>query len=347
MSIDYTYQTFLVTKNKDILPYFEFNLENTKYNLRIEQDLNTALENINKLNGNNENVIIFFDFDNKEMEPLEFLKKMKESDIYKKVAFFTLYELPYREVISIIKQGAIDFIRFDQEKPKESEDISKQIFWAINASRIEINQIKLSEEEYGKKVQIWDDWKGYLLNKSKLDLIAALEKKEELNEGEKSKVLNFKQIEELEDYLYELNKREKDKIPKMNLLMIEDEAELRDVFSTIINKEGKYNIYLAETGTEGVEIIEKEKIDIVILDIMLPDGKGVKLFWITHKWPEMETIVFSAYKDNEIIANTVGKGAYDYITKQEDLDILMTSIDSAAEKIHYFRKIPELISDLG
>ncbi len=58
-----------------------------------------------------------------------------------------------------------------------------------------------------------------------------------------------------------------------NILVIEDEKSVSEVLKAYLEREGD-GVYCTEGGLEGIEIFRKEKIDLVILDLMLPDIDG-------------------------------------------------------------------------
>ncbi|MDU4660118.1 MAG: response regulator, partial [Clostridium butyricum] len=58
-----------------------------------------------------------------------------------------------------------------------------------------------------------------------------------------------------------------------NILIIEDEKSVSDVVKAYLEKEG-YGVYSTESGLDGIEVFRKEKIELVILDLMLPDIDG-------------------------------------------------------------------------
>ena len=59
----------------------------------------------------------------------------------------------------------------------------------------------------------------------------------------------------------------------MNILLIEDEERVADITTKYLQKEN-YNVYTAYTGQKGLDIFYKHPIDVVLLDLMLPDIQG-------------------------------------------------------------------------
>lgn len=59
----------------------------------------------------------------------------------------------------------------------------------------------------------------------------------------------------------------------INILVVEDEENIRNIIKKVLEREG-YHIFLAATGEEGFDVIEKVHIDLIVLDLMLPDIDG-------------------------------------------------------------------------
>jgi len=59
-----------------------------------------------------------------------------------------------------------------------------------------------------------------------------------------------------------------------SILIVDDEKAIVKMLEMTLKKEGFQNIFTAHTGREALSIVEKQKIDIIILDVMLPDESG-------------------------------------------------------------------------
>lgn len=99
------------------------------------------------------------------------------------------------------------------------------------------------------------------------------------------------------------------------ILIVDDEQDIADLLSTVLKREGFSNVYTANTAKEGLEAFKRYMPDLVLLDIMLPDGNGYDLY------PKLQAIkpvciLFVSAKDEEM-DRLLGfaMGADDYITK--------------------------------
>ncbi|WP_244833670.1 response regulator transcription factor [Clostridium sp. BJN0001] len=100
----------------------------------------------------------------------------------------------------------------------------------------------------------------------------------------------------------------------MNILVAEDEIDIRSLISLHIKKEG-HNIFEAENGEEAFEIFKKEKIDLAVIDIMMPKMNGIELMQKIRDESTVPIIFLTAMgKDSDKVLG-LGLGADDYIVK--------------------------------
>ena len=105
---------------------------------------------------------------------------------------------------------------------------------------------------------------------------------------------------------------------KQTILIIEDEEAIADILSYSLKKEG-FLVFTASTGTKGLEIINGVEIDLVLLDLMLPDMTG---FDICRKIVSISSIpIIMLTARDDIVDKVTGLelGAMDYITKPFDI----------------------------
>ena len=101
----------------------------------------------------------------------------------------------------------------------------------------------------------------------------------------------------------------------MRILIVEDEEDTRRAFSSILRKRS-YEVLEASTGEGAISIIEKERPDMVYLDISLADNvSGMEVLkQCKPKFPEIEIVMMSAY-ESEYKAESITLGAYSFIRK--------------------------------
>ncbi len=119
---------------------------------------------------------------------------------------------------------------------------------------------------------------------------------------------------------------------RLKILVIDDDQSMREILETILKD--KYIVLTASTGGAGIRILEQENINIVMLDLRLPDIDGLDVLKnIKDKYPEVEVMVISAVKDIDVVVRAMKLGAYNYITKEFDPDELLTLIDKLRENL--------------
>ncbi len=96
-----------------------------------------------------------------------------------------------------------------------------------------------------------------------------------------------------------------------NILVVEDDIDIHNLIKKVLEKE-QYKVINAYSGTEALMLIEKENIDLILLDLMLPGLSGEE---IIEKIKEIPIIVISAKMSEEDKINALLNGANDYIVK--------------------------------
>lgn len=106
------------------------------------------------------------------------------------------------------------------------------------------------------------------------------------------------------------------------ILIVEDDASIHDILSSMLKIEG-FGILNAYSGTEAMMLLEKESVDLIILDLMLPGLNGEELI---RRVSYIPIIVLSAKITTEDKVNCLLSGANDYITKPFDKDELLARV---------------------
>jgi DNA-binding response OmpR family regulator len=99
------------------------------------------------------------------------------------------------------------------------------------------------------------------------------------------------------------------------ILLVDDEPDLLTMVSAILKDDGFQNILAAGTMKEGAGIAEKEKPDLLILDVMLPDGDGFALMEQLRAFTDAPVIFLTAKDEPRDKLSGLGLGADDYVTK--------------------------------
>ena len=116
------------------------------------------------------------------------------------------------------------------------------------------------------------------------------------------------------------------------ILIVEDDESLVDGLVMNLEMEG-YSVSVALDGREAVEAIRREKPDLVLLDVMLPELNGFEvLSALRRDNPELPVVMLSARDQPDDIVIGLDLGADDYVTKPFDLRMLLARINAAMRR---------------
>lgn len=134
---------------------------------------------------------------------------------------------------------------------------------------------------------------------------------------------------------------------KANILIIDDEDDIRKLLSRIIRLEG-YQVFQAETGSRGLRMLEREKIHVTICDVKLPDANGVEMVpKIKELNPQGEVILLTAFGTIPDSVTAIKSGAFDYITKGDDNNKIIPLVSRAVDKALLQFRVAELEEKVG
>lgn len=117
------------------------------------------------------------------------------------------------------------------------------------------------------------------------------------------------------------------------ILIVDDEKAIRRTLKEILEYE-KYEVEEAEDGEIGLQKIEKNNYDVVILDVKMPKKDGLEVLGdMQQKGIDTPVIVLSGHGNTDTAVEAVKKGAFDYISKPPDLNRLLITVRNAMDKV--------------
>lgn len=119
---------------------------------------------------------------------------------------------------------------------------------------------------------------------------------------------------------------------KKNLLIVEDDVEIRKMLSIYFTDE-EFNILEAETGKDAVLIFKNEKIDLVFLDIMLPEVDGLRVCEVLRESSDVPVIMLTAKSQEEDKLRGFEYGADEYVTKPFSLKVLAARANALMKRV--------------
>jgi len=115
------------------------------------------------------------------------------------------------------------------------------------------------------------------------------------------------------------------------LLVVDDEIAMRHNVRDLLASPS-LRVLEAEDGSRALTLVEREKVDVVLLDINLPGIDGIEtLAKIKERTPDLPVILFTAFGTSERVIEAMKKGAYDYIEKPFEADDLQLAISRALD----------------
>ena len=119
---------------------------------------------------------------------------------------------------------------------------------------------------------------------------------------------------------------------KMRMMLVDDEERFLSTTQKLLTKKG-YDVVTASSGTEALEIIRVQNIHVVILDVKMPGMDGnATLKEIKRQVPLVEVIMLTGHATMESAIDGLKSGAFDYLMKPVDIDIIIQKAEEAFEK---------------
>jgi two-component system, NarL family, response regulator NreC len=125
---------------------------------------------------------------------------------------------------------------------------------------------------------------------------------------------------------------------RLRILIADDHEVMRTGVRALIEQEPEWQVCgTATNGQEAVDAARKQKPDVVILDMTMPELDGLEaLREIKRALPNTEVVIFSAYHSEEVIGQLFEAGAKSYVQKSDVSRHLVTAIKSLAEHKPFF-----------
>jgi len=121
------------------------------------------------------------------------------------------------------------------------------------------------------------------------------------------------------------------KIPA-KVLIVDDEKDFVEMFSLRLATQGE-KVFTAYSGQEALTLLEKEPIDVVILDIRMPGMDGIEtLKQIKKLYPIVEVILLTGHGSTETAVEGMKLGAFDYLMKPADFEDIKIKLENARKR---------------
>jgi len=133
---------------------------------------------------------------------------------------------------------------------------------------------------------------------------------------------------------------------RKTLLVVDCDAEIRDTLTSIFRQD--FRVLRAATGEAALQMMEKEGVDLMMLDVRLPGVSGLEVLRIIKEnYPFVEVVVISALQEVDIAIEAMRFGAYHYISKDFDRQGVRSLMTNASERQDLSRSVLRLRAEIA
>lgn len=224
------------------------------------------------------------------------------------------------EAVEVMKAGAFDYV----VSPFTKWTLIKKINLAIQSIDYTQKIQELSEKLILEQSHLKIKWE-YKQNNSD----------SQFQDNKNDSYYNLESTEKLKEKIKGFQARQFE--TKTVILIVEDDPSINSILQTLLNK--KFIVLSAKDGKECKELLKKQKIDLILLDIYLPDTTGILLMDFIKQYQKgCPVIIMTAFKEIDIAIQALQLGANDYINKPFLKDQLFNSISKCLH-INYMQKL--------
>jgi DNA-binding NtrC family response regulator len=133
---------------------------------------------------------------------------------------------------------------------------------------------------------------------------------------------------------------------RKTVLIVDDDEGMRDTLSAVLRRD--FRLLKAATGEAALQIMEKEAVDLMMLDVRLPGINGFEVLKIVKEnYAYIEVIVISALKELDTAVEAMRHGAYHYLSKDFDIESVRTLVKNASERQELSRHVMRLSAEVA
>ena len=130
------------------------------------------------------------------------------------------------------------------------------------------------------------------------------------------------------------------------ILLIEDERQLRDNLQILLQSAG-YQVITAANGVEGIQQLREQAFDLVLTDLVMPGMDGFKVMdYLRVHSPETVVVAITGYVSADSAITALRKGAYDYLAKPLDVDLMHSVVARALEKVRLQKDLQRSLAEI-
>jgi diguanylate cyclase (GGDEF)-like protein len=127
------------------------------------------------------------------------------------------------------------------------------------------------------------------------------------------------------------------------VLVVDDDRLVLQLFVETLTEEG-YDVDGASNGVEAMKLIRKNRYDVILTDLKLPDISGIEILRkVKERTPNVEVIIITAYGTVDSIVEAVKEGAFDFIVKPAELSRISVAVKNAITKRNLEKELKEAL----
>lgn len=121
---------------------------------------------------------------------------------------------------------------------------------------------------------------------------------------------------------------------KPNILIVDDEAEIRESAKDYFSKRIECQLFMAANGEQTLSLLKENCFDLVLLDIRMPGLSGIDLIkQLRENNPQVHILVISAWDNEDIVQQAIKEGAEDFLHKPLSMKALGIKVKAALSKL--------------
>jgi DNA-binding NtrC family response regulator len=133
---------------------------------------------------------------------------------------------------------------------------------------------------------------------------------------------------------------------RKTVLIVDDDEGMRDTLAAILRRD--FRVLKAATGEAALALMDKEEVDLLLLDVRLPGIDGFEVLKILQEnYPLVEVIMISAIKEVESAVQAIKNGAYHFVTKDFDYEAIRSLVSNASERQDLNRRVMMLSAEVA
>lgn len=123
--------------------------------------------------------------------------------------------------------------------------------------------------------------------------------------------------------------------PRLKILLVDDDADTRQLVSMMFTDSG-HKLLTSASGKAALTLLEHEKVDLILLDIMMPELDGLMMLESVRRYSAAPVLMLTALSDPRIMEQSYLLGANDYIVKPFSKSKLLERVDRLARQLTSF-----------